>query len=368
MRLLFFITLLISGFARAQQPGKLLQLKYGNFYTGLSQENLIYNDSVELVITKWYPARKNGRGEPLKIKDCLLLDGLNRPYNTDSIANDIICGDNYKINRDILRSFLELNTRTYRNGDAGGEKFPVILWSYRHGTEYYQFAMNEYLASHGFIVYTVSRVNPKYKMAWDVDADEKAALHKTYLEEMSLLLNKIKADVFADTSKIALFSWSYGGDAAIFFQQAHPEIDCVFGFSSIDFSKSFFLGDKMHTMFDTGKLNRPYYLFYEETSRLGNVYTTDILHRSNKSISSLILFPKLWHGNFNYMEGYMAGSLDLPVVHQWSRPGKDAVTGYESVCGLALIYVQQLFNSKNKHNFKKQIDKLKQSLPDGFIK
>ncbi len=368
MRLLFLILFLFNYEANAQQVRRLLNLEYGKYQAGLSQENVVYNDSIVIVITKWHPAKENKKAIKLKIRDCLLLDGLNGTDNIDSIANDIICGDRYKINGDTVQRFLQGQTGTIRNAVAVNQKFPVIPWSYRHGTEYYQFAMNEYLASHGFIVYTVSRVKPKYKMAWDVDADEKAVLHTTYLNEMSLLLNKIKTDALADTLRIALFSWSYGGEAALFFQQSHPEIDCVFGFSSIDFSKSFFLGDKMQAMFDAGKLDKPYYLFYEQTSRLGNVYSTDILHSSNKNISSLTLFPRLWHGNFNYMEGHVPGGLDLPVVHPWSRPGKDAVTGYETVCRLALIYLQKQFKSKNTLNFKRQIDKLKQSLPDGFIK
>lgn len=368
MRLLFLMIFLFNNEAKAQQVKRLLNLEYGKYQVGLLQESVVYNDSIFLVITKWYPAMENKKAVKLKIRDCLLLDGLNGAGNIDSIASDIIFGNGCKIKCDTVQHFLQGQTGTMRNTIAVNQKFPVILWSYRHGTEYYQFAMNEYLASHGFIVYTVSRVRPKYKMPWDVGTDERAALHKIYLKEMSLLLNKIKTDVLSDTSCLALFSWSYGGDAAILFQQSHLEIDCVFGFSPIDFSKSFFLGDKMQSMFDASKLNNPYYLFYEETSRLGNVYATDIFHSSNKNILSLTLFPKLWHGNFNYMEGHVPGNLDLPVVHPWSKPGKDAVTGYETVCHLALIYLQKQYKSKNTFNFKRQVDKLKQSIPDGFIK
>lgn len=351
-----------------QQTTRLLNIQYGKHTVGLSQEEIVYNDSVRLLVSSWYPAAKNKVSNPLRIKETFFPGALNGSAINDSIVNSIICGDDYKINKDSLHQFLNIKTRTFLNALPLKRKFPAVMWSYRHGTEYYQFAMNELLASHGYIVFTVSRMQPVYVMPWETDAAGKMALHKSYLSDMNELLRRIITHPQAGTSHIVLFSWSYGGDGAIFFQQNHPEIDAVLGFSSIDFSNSFFLEKKIDSLLDTNRLNRPYYLFYEEISRRGNKFSEHILHPAIKKFSSLTLFSRLWHGNFNYLEGYVAGQLNLPVVQPWSKPGRDAITGYAALCRLALIHLKFIFENRNKGWLNNQVTELKKSLPDGFIK
>lgn len=352
----------------SQKKQSLLHLSYGNYNSGISQKKIVYSNSTELLVTIWQPVIFSKQSKPLTLRECFELDRLHKTGITDSLVNDIICGNNYHIQKATLSKFLNTKTNTSFNFSSTGKKFPVVIWSYRHGTEYYQFAMNEYLASHGFLVATVSRMEPVFKMPWEVTAEEKLTLLREYLSDMNEMVTEIKKNPQADTSSIALFSWSYGGDGAILFQQGTNDIDAVFGFSSVDFSNSFFLGDKLNTFLDSNKLNRPYYLFYEEKSRRGNQFSEQILHPKVRLKSSLTLFPRLWHGNFNYLEGYVAGQLNMPVVHPWSKPGKDAVTGYEAVCNLALLHLRQLFDKQNNGDPKQAIDIFKRNLPPGFIK
>jgi pimeloyl-ACP methyl ester carboxylesterase len=369
MRILSFIyCLLFSAAAQAQPKERLLQIQYGKFAVGLSQQTVAYADGIRLVFTAWYPAKKNQAAPKLNIRDCLLLDGMRSADELGGGAvQEMICGDDCRIGGDSLARFLNTATGVEKNAPALSGKFPLVLWSYRHGTEYYQFAMSEFLASHGFVVYTLSRLNPPYVMPWEVDSVGRINLYNSYLAEMDIMLSHAKSNKQVDTAKIALFSWSYGGDAAMFFQQQHPEIDCVFGFSSINFTNSFFLGKQLDALLEPIKLRCPYYLYYEETSRRGVQFSPKILHPAHQNISTLTLFPRLWHGNFNYLEGHVAGSLNLSVVQPWSKPGKDAVAGYETMCQLALWQLQGDFKGLSRQARQQKTDRLQHKLPKGFF-
>lgn len=362
------ILLLMSSQCCLAQQDKLLNVLYGKYQVGLSQEKCVYNDSIHLIFTCWYPSQKTGTDSPLFFRDCLLLDGLNDNRGIDSIVNNIICGGNYRIKQDTLQQLLKTATATYKNAPPLRRKFPAIIWSSRHGTEFYQFAMSEYLASHGYIVFTVSRTSPALPFPWQTENISKEDFLNKHLEMLDQQLLFVKKHPLTDISHIAMFTWSYGSPFAILTQQNHKEIDAVFGFSSVDFRQEYFLKDEFNKRLIPENLKVPYFLFYEEQSRLNVGYDSNALHPVHRSISNVMLFPKLWHGNFNYAEGYLPGLLNLPKTHPWSKPGNDAKIGYAAVCRLATIYLKFIFQNRNKAWLNKQIVVLKKSLPHGFIK
>lgn len=363
--ILFFLS--CNTIAYTQTGQGLLHLQYGKHKVGLSQETIKYNDSIELLVTVWQPAVFSQNSIPLSLNDCFLLDKLNKHEIADSAVNDIICGDNYSINADTLKTLLDTKTNTSRHYFPVNKKFPVICWSSRHGTEYYQFAMNEYLASHGYIVFTVSRISPVLPFPWETENISKEKFLDEHLDMLNRQLQFVKKHPQADTSRIAMFSWSYGSPFAILTQQEHKEIDAVFGFSSVDFRKEYFLEGVFNKRLVPKKIRVPYFLFYEELSRLDIRYDESVLHPAHRDISRVLLFSKLWHGNFNYMEGWLPGLLKLPKVHPWSKPGNDAMIGYEAVCQLALFHLHHLYGKKTETTLNKQINNLKQKLPAGFI-
>lgn len=363
---LALILLLFYSMAFTQTGQGLLHLQYGKHRVSLSQETIKYNDSVELLITVWQPAIFSKNNIPLLLKDCFQLDGLNKPEITDGTANDIICGDIYHINADTLKALLNTKTNTSRNYLPVNKKFPVVCWSSRHGTEYYQFAMSEYLASHGYIVVTVSRISPALPFPWETENISKEKFLNEHLDMLDRQLQFIKKHPQADTSNIAMFTWSYGSPFAILTQQKHKEIDAVFGFSSVDFRQEYFLKEEFNKRLIPEKLHVPYFLFYEEVSRLDIRYDSGALHPANRDISRVFLFPGLWHGNFNYAEGYLPGLLNLPKTHPWAKAGNDAVRGYETICELALIFLDRQL--KKGRSTEQKISNLKAKLPTGFFK
>lgn len=170
----------------------------------------------------------------------------------------------------------------------------------------------------------------------------------------------------ADTSKISMFTWSYGSPFAILTQHAHKEVDAVFGFSSVDFRKEHFLENVFNKRMVPEKIRVPYFLFYEELSRLNIRYDTGAFHPVHQDISRVFLFPELWHGNFNYAEGYLPGLLNLPVTHPWAKSGANAAKGYETICELALIFLSRQF--KKGKGTERKISGLMAKLPNGFLK
>lgn len=362
LNLFVFIVLL----SFSQSKDRLLNISYGKYTVGLFQEKIRYNDSVEVLITIWQPVKKSSANQKLSIKDCIAIESP-EILTADSIANDIICGVSYKINPDSLTEFLNLKTTTFKKAKPLNKTFPVLLWAYRHGTSHYQFAMCEYLASHGYIVFNTSRVRPLLPMPWEVDAKERRNLLQLHLNDMGPMLGYLKKHQQTDTSNIALLSWSYGASTAVFTQQSHPEIDAVLGFSSINFKNDFFTEQHFESLLRPSELKVPYILFYESVSRLGRSFTDSVLHPVHKSISRLYRFPKMFHGNFNYMEGHVLGKLNLPVGHPWSKVGYDAVLGYETVCELALLMLDHYLKNLSSEKLEAGIFKVKQKLPKGFV-
>jgi hypothetical protein len=318
------------------------------------------------LITTWQPVKKPASNEKLSIRNCIAIE-LPEIFKADSIANDLIAGSNYKIDPDSLTEFLNAKTNTFKNAQPLNKRFPVLFWAYRHGTSHYQFAMCEYLASHGYIIFNASRVQPVLPMPWEVAQTERRNLLQLHLNDMKPMLDIVKKHPQADTSNMALLSWSYGASTAVFTQQSHPEIDVVLGFSSINFKNDFFTEQHFESLLRPDKLKVPYVLFYESVSRLGRSFTDSVFHPVHKNISRLYRFPKMFHGNFNYMEGHVLGKLNLPVGHPWSKVGYDAVLGYETVCELALLMLDHYLKELSTEKLEAGIFKIQQKLPQGFV-
>jgi hypothetical protein len=362
----FFACLLLMHPVFSQSNNRLLNLSYGKYKVGLFQNKARYNDSVELLINSWQPIEENSAVKKYTIRDYIAIE-LPGLLTADSLANELICGNNYKINPDSLSVFLNIQTSTYKEGEPLNKKFPVLLWASRHGTTHYQLALSEYLASHGYIVFNAVRLKPGFPLPWEVDIRERIPLLHQYLNDMNTLIGFIKTYPQADTLSMALLSWSYGASAAIFTQQSHPEIDVVIGMSSINFKKDFFTGQQFDEMIEPEKLKKPYILFYESVSRLGNAFTDSVLNPVHKNISLLYRFPKMFHGNFNYLEGHVAGKLKLPIAHPWTKPGIDAVTGYETVSYMTLLMLNRYLKFADAGKTELLIKKLKKELPGQFI-
>src|SRR5215207_1793481 len=103
----------ITQFTFSQSKGRLLNIPYGKYAVGLFQEKIRYNDSVEVLITIWQPVKESRTGEKLSIRDCIAIE-LPGIVKEDSIANDLICGENYKIDPDSLAEFLNVKTNTFK--------------------------------------------------------------------------------------------------------------------------------------------------------------------------------------------------------------------------------------------------------------
>lgn len=364
MRTLILLVLICSN-AVGQNNRPLLNLHYGRYAAGLRQQKISYNDSVKLLVTIWQPVKKSLARELLPIKEYIAVE---QPaiIKYDSIVNDIICGENYKINPDSLSWFLNHKTNTYKNGSPVNKKFPVLIWASRHGTSHYQLAMCEYLASHGYIIFNGARLQPVLPLPWEVETAERSNLLQFHLKDMDALFAFAKNHPQADTSKIAVLSWSYGASAAVFTQQAHPEVDLVLGFSSINFKNDFFTQKKFESLIDTTKIKVPYLLFYESVNRFGIPFTDSVLHPVHKNISRFFRVPNMLHGNFNYLEGYATGYLNLPKAHPWTKTGKEAIDGYEIVNQLSLLLLNHYFKNLKTGKLEIEINRLKNKYPNGF--
>ncbi len=100
---------------------------------------------------------------------------------------------------------------------------------------------------------------------------------------------------------------------------------------------------------------------------MGRSFNDSVFHPAHKVRSLLFRSPKMFHGNFNYMEGHAAGKLNIPKGHPWSKVGNDAVLGYEAICEFALLSLNHYLESGSKKDFEDGLNRIKRRLPEGFF-
>jgi hypothetical protein len=122
-------------------------------------------------------------------------------------------------------SVLATPTRVVRDAPPASDRFPVLLHAHMQGA-LHQSVMLEYLASHGYVVLSISAYNsaPAYYGRGDDTAD--ALL--TLTEDLSLMLAQAASLPFADSSRAAMIGMlAYGGMALQMKAEPLRAIACV---------------------------------------------------------------------------------------------------------------------------------------------
>ena len=88
----------------------------------------------------------------------------------------------------------------------------------------------------------------------------------------------------------------------------------------------------------------------------------DQLHPDSRYVS----FTALAHGNFNGLEGMIPGVLGTEKVQSWSKGGEIARIGYETICKLALSFLDAKFTEDKSTGFDEKAALLKKALPSDF--
>jgi len=335
------------------------KLKPGSYEVGFRTLN--HPDNNNLEVSLWYPAHESSDDRKIEFWELLRFSEY---FNEGDIIADITASKRTQIlakeinvySKNIpdssLLKILESKTSAINNAEHNSESFPLVLWSARNGTSIAQSVLNEFLASHGFIVAYARNSEFELMFPWDLpNSETKLHILRQHLQDLELALDMLLDNASVDTSKVAIFTWSYGGESATLLQTRRKEIDAVFSLSSNTLSGWVYQEKDTLIGFDREQLTVPYFYFIEERKdSLGNIVNPPAIISELSNEVYFLSFMELAHGNFNAIESYIPLLFGIEDITLWSNKGNAAIEGYKNVCELAVSFLKDHFNEDKTIN------------------
>ncbi len=214
-------------------------------------------------------------------------------------------------------------------------KHPLALWSYRDSVPTMQAVLNEFLASHGYVVAFAWPVDSAPPLPWQGDltrADKLRSL-EVQIELLEATLDSLVARPWVDGDNTAVLAWSYGGESATGLQRRHSEVRLALGIDAVLAGGWIFQNEDDLAAIDRDQLTATYALLKNGRPRIdGEPGAEPPLLAEVPAGAWYVRFPELSHGNFNFPGGMLPGVLDLAEVSSWAVGGETARLGYELVC------------------------------------
>lgn len=367
--LFLFLTLSAFSSLTAQEAINLFgNLDFGPHLVGTKQlavDHTTNGTSTSLNIQLWYPGNENG--DKLIFSDYLNYKGK---FSHQELLENLSVGisgvpDAFPNNS--LELVLNAQMKASKNVAPKNGQFPLLVWSLRYGTVESQFLISEYLASQGYVVAFVED-KPNSGFPWQLpSAEEKESVLNQQIADLNHAITHLKKQQNIDKDRIGILSWSYAGESAILTQMSNSDIDLVVGLSSIGFSYGVYSGGELPNKIVTDQIQVPYLILSEKIGTNGKERTPPDIFDDMNSNSRYVSFEELSHGNFNAMEGMIPGILNTNKVQSWSKGGKVAQLGFETICKIALSFINTTLKPSNSSSFDDQMKELDQTLPPTFI-
>ncbi|SHO59618.1 tetratricopeptide repeat protein [Algoriphagus zhangzhouensis] len=173
-------------------------------------------------ISIWYPAESIDGSEALDILDYMRI--LTQEEEWEHLPDDQILNWFYYSNTPENQKHLEEITSAFPNAPFRKGKFPLIIYaSSFQASSIENFALFEYLASHGFVV--ISSPSRGTKTRWFTGNFPMEI--ETQVRDVEFLMNEANKIANADLDKIALMGFSFGGLANIIVQNRNDRVKAV---------------------------------------------------------------------------------------------------------------------------------------------
>lgn len=243
--ILFFI-----GFMSiAQTPDPGIELSHGQFEVGFrnytkddntrSYKRLYDWDNKVLArpisISLWYPAKKVSDKNKLKVKDYMTI--LKNEEEWESLPDDRILSWFYYADTEKNRKHFLSETKAFSKAKAANQKFPIVIYapSYQ-ASSVENFALCEFLASHGYIVISSPSRGTEIRF---LDGGTTRDI-ETQARDIEFLIAEAASLSNADADKLSVMGFSFGGISNVLTQMRNERIKaliCLDGSIKYQFQK-----------------------------------------------------------------------------------------------------------------------------------
>jgi dienelactone hydrolase len=279
----------------------------------------------------WYPASAAG-STPLTLADYLRAS---RDLRAGAVVGDrrelsvlrALLSEAVTGTRDLLpveQASALLSTAAAASADAPAApgRFPLVFWTQRYGTTVAQHVLNEYLASHGFVVVYAAASQPPllpYEMSGD---RERSRQLDAEVARLRAALRRSGSLPFADASRVLVLAWSYAGESAFALQQLEPRVRAVVGISANVVSDWIYRPGRGAA---AARMTRPYLLID------GGAKPEPPVLKNAAAPACFLRFADMAHGSFNVLEGMLPSVAGITTVPAWSKAGPVQQRGYEAM-------------------------------------
>ncbi len=260
--LILFQTPLIFG----QTSLKKIDLGKGEFQVGFQhyttsdstrtyQRIYDYNNEVHtrpIPISIWYPSNaKIENGQPISVLNYFEI--LKEEEEWEYLPNEQLLNWFYYSNTVANQNHLKEQTIAYPNAEFAEGVFPVIIYapSY-HASSIENFALCEFLASHGYIV--ISSPSRGTETRWMSNDNRKNM--ETQSRDVAFLIKEIGKFPTANPKQIAVMGFSFGGMANVITQMRNQQIKAIVSLDGTERYQYEVL--KKSPFFDRNKFDVPY--------------------------------------------------------------------------------------------------------------
>ncbi|MEX0315623.1 MAG: alpha/beta hydrolase, partial [Allomuricauda sp.] len=174
-------------------------------------------------VSIWYPATENRDNiMPLKVLDYLRI--LKEEEEWEHLPDEHILNWFYYANTPANQNHLKENTTAYSKTGFASGKFPVVVYAPSlMASSIENFALCEYLASHGYIV--IASPSRGTENRWFTNNSAKEM--ETQARDVEFLIKEVTKLPNANSDKIAVMAFSLGGPANILAQTRNKNIKAV---------------------------------------------------------------------------------------------------------------------------------------------
>jgi tetratricopeptide (TPR) repeat protein len=226
----------LGGVTNAQFLGDKLNLTYGKYKVGFrnykkddntrSYRRIFdWNNKVlarPISISIWYPTENTSAKTMLKVKNYMII--LKQEEEWESLPDERILSWFYYSDNGHNREQLELKTKANFNTRPINGKFPVVIYapSYQ-ASSVENFALCEFLASHGYIVLSSPSRGTENRF---LDGGTTKDI-ETQARDIEFLIGEASTLANADLDKLSVIGFSFGGISNVLSQMKNERIKAL---------------------------------------------------------------------------------------------------------------------------------------------